>query len=136
MILEINDTKTVEELRKEFSEYYSFLSLEFYDRPHELQEATPVRHQYRHSRTIGQIRGVHEPGLVEISPLRKTGEVEQSFSKQHGLYVQILRHHGDTWVQTAGTDALTLQEQNEIGRRACENLRHRTGSAVENDKYL
>lgn len=136
MILEIRDSKTVEELRKEFSEYYPFLCLEFYDQPHQLQEATPVRHRYRHDRTLGQIRGVYEPGFIEIQPERKTGEVEQEFINRHGLFVQILRHHGDAWVQTAGTDELTLEEQNELGRKACENFRNKTGGVIENDKYL
>lgn len=136
MIIEINDTKTIAEIRNEFSEYYPYLCIEFYDIPHGVQEITSYKHQYPHDKTIGQIRKKHNPGMLEIYSRHKTGMIEQEFQKLYGLNVQILRRQGNAWIQTAGTDELTLEEQNEIGRHATQETLHGTDRVFENEKRL
>ena len=136
MILEVNDTKTIEDIRKEFSEYYPFLSIEFYDEPHKSGEISSYKHLLPHNKTIRDIRRKHNPGMLEIHSWHKTGIVEQEFKRLYGLNVQILRRQGDAWIQTAGTDELSLEEQNEIGRNATQDVLHGTDRSFEKEKPL
>ncbi|HWC53906.1 MAG TPA: hypothetical protein VG676_10010 [Chitinophagaceae bacterium] len=136
MILEVNDTKTIEDIRKEFSEYYPFLSIEFYDEPHKSGETSSYKHLLPHNKTIRDIRRKHNPGMLEIHSWHKTGIVEQEFKRLYGLNVQILRRQGDAWIQTAGTDELSLEEQNEIGRNATQDVLHGTDRSFEKEKPL
>ena len=85
---------------------------------------------------IGEIRKQHNPGMIEIHSWRKTGMVEQELRKRFGLHVQIMRKHGDSWIQTAGTDELTLEEQNEIGQNATQDILHGTDRTFEQGKPL
>ncbi len=46
---------------------------------------------------------------------------ERLFEETFGLYVQVMRKSGDTWLVTSVTDSLTLEQQNAKGR-AGENV--------------
>ena len=134
MIIEINDTKTLEEVSKSFSENFPFLKIEFYDEAHHWQEQSSRKHMLPHNKTIGEVRKKHNPGAMEIHNWQKTGKVEQEFRKLFGLNVQLFRQEGDLWVQTAGTDELSIEEQNEIGRNVSEDLLHGTDRKFEEEK--
>lgn len=136
MIIEIHDTKTIQQIRDEFSHFYPFLDLAFYKESHKIQEPSSGQNQYAPSKTIGEIRKKHNPGMLEIHPGQKTGILELEFHRHYGLNVQVLRHHGNAWIQTAGTDDLTLQEQNEIGRNTSEDSEHAEGRRIENEKLI
>jgi hypothetical protein len=133
MIVEINDTKTLSAIATEFSAYYPFLKIEFYDEPHRWQQESARKHLLPYDKTIGEIRKKHNPGAMEIHSWNKTGVVEQKFAKGFGLNVQIFRLQGDVWVQTVGTDEITLEEQNEIGRKTTVDLLHVADSKTEKD---
>lgn len=126
MIIEIDDTKTIETICKAFSARYPFLKIEFFDKPHHWQEASSANHQLAQNKTIAEIRRRHNPGGLDINPWQKTGIVEQEFHKRFGLNIQIFRHHGNSWIQTVGTDEFTLDEQNEIGKNASQDMMHGT----------
>jgi hypothetical protein len=42
--------------------------------------------------------------------------------EQFGLFTQIYRRNGYSWVETAGTDELSLDELNEIGKKSVLNF--------------
>lgn len=136
MIMEINDTKTIEDIRREFSAYYPFLSIEFYDEPHLVGEASSFKHLLPHNKTIREIRKRHNPGMLEIHSWHKTGNVEREFKKLFVLNIQILRRQGNAWIQTVGTDELTLEEQNEIGRNATQDVSQNIDHPIEIEKPL
>ncbi|TAN21092.1 MAG: hypothetical protein EPN37_00735 [Chitinophagaceae bacterium] len=136
MILEVNDTKTIEDIRKEFSDYYPFLRIEFYDEPHKYGEASSDKHLLPHNKAINEIRKRHECGMLEIYSWHKTGTVEQEFKRLYGLNVQIFRRQGDRWIQTAGTDELSLEEQNEIAYNATQEILHGRDNRIEREKPL
>jgi hypothetical protein len=136
MIIEIDDTKTIEAVMGEFSTRYPFLKIEFYDEAHHWQEESSRKHLLPHTKTIGEVRKKHNPGGLEIHSSQKAGTVEQKFSKRFGLNVQIFRHQGDEWIQTVGTDELTLDEQNEIGRNASLDLLEGNNGKFEREKPL
>jgi hypothetical protein len=134
MIIEIDDTKTIEMVIKEFSGYYPFLKIEFFDAPHGWQQASSFNYLLPKDKKIGEIRKKHTPGVVEIHSWHKTGSVEQVFKKKIGLNIQVFRRQGSEWIQTVGTDELTLEQQNEIAQHATQELLHGTDRTFENEK--
>jgi hypothetical protein len=136
MIIEITDNKTTGEIGKEFSDYFPFLKIEFFTEPHHWQEPSALKHILPPDKKIRDIRKRHNPGAIEIHLWQKTGIVEQEFSRSFGLNVQIFRKHGSEWIQAAGTDELILEDQNELGRSASQNMLHGTDRKFENEKLL
>lgn len=117
MTIEINDTKTVHDIQQEFATKFPFLKLEFFKEAHDRDEAsngTPCRPD----QIIGEIRKNHVMGIISINPQSTTGAVEQEFKKRFNLYVQIYRVQMDQWIQTVGTDFLTLNEQSDLARNS------------------
>jgi len=54
----------------------------------------------------------------------------------YDLNVQIFRRQDDRWIQTAGSDGLTLGEQNEIGYKETEKVLHGRENPIETEKRL
>lgn len=108
----------------------------FYDESHGWQQASSNKHQLPINKTIGEVRKHHYPGSIEIHSWYKTGHIEQEFRNLFGLHIQILWSQGDTWIQTAGTDELTLEEQNEIGRNTAQALINAEQGNIEKEKRI
>ena len=118
MTLYINSHTRLREIQENFQEAYPMLKLEFFDQPHSWGEGSSRAHRYASSFRIQDI--LHRNftnALITIKAWHKAGEVEAAFA-QHQLYVQVYRRYHDGWIQTAGTDDLTLFEQNEIGKKS------------------
>ncbi len=122
------------EISEEFTAAFPFLRIEFYKHPHHWQEKSRSNELLPHKKTIGEIRTKHNPGAIEIHADSKTGTIEQDFAAMFGLNVQILRHHTNEWVQTIGSDELTIAQQNEIGMNASQDLLHEADEHIENEK--
>lgn len=115
MIIEINDTKKISDIQEEFSNRFPFLKMEFFRTAHQLEEPsheTPCMPDL----PLKEIRDKHVHGIITIDAQSETGAIEKEFEQRFGLNVQIYRLQMDRWVQTAGTDILTLKEQNEIAQ--------------------
>lgn len=115
MIIEINDSRTIGDIQQEFSTRFPFLKLEFFQNPHDREEPsneTPCQKDL----SLGEIRQKHVQGIITINPGSETGAIEKEFERRFGLNVQIYRLQMDRWIQTAGTDILSLSEQNQIAR--------------------
>ncbi|PWT77595.1 MAG: hypothetical protein C5B59_03735 [Bacteroidetes bacterium] len=136
MIIEINDNKKIGEICREFSDHFPFLKIEFFDEPHNWQEPTSLKHILPQQLEIGEVRNKQLPGVIEIHSYHKTGSVEQEFLKHFGLNIQIFRRQGDEWIQTAGTDELVLEEQNELGRKSLEENQYGTDIRFDIEKRL
>ena len=59
MIIEIDDTKTIEAVSKEFTDCYPFLKIEFFDAPHGWQQASSFNYLLPPDKKIGEIRKKH-----------------------------------------------------------------------------
>jgi len=73
-------------------------------------------------------------GMLIIHSWHKVGDIEQKLRKLYSLNIQIFYHQGDRWIQTAGTDDITLSEQNEVGRKVTENMLHGRENPIEREK--
>ena len=115
MIIEINDSRTIGDIQEEFSNRFPFLKIEFFQKPHDREDPSNET-PYQKELPLGEIRQKHAHGIITIDPDNETGAVEKEFERRFGLIVQIYRLQMDRWIQTAGTDILSLSEQNQIAR--------------------
>jgi hypothetical protein len=135
MLLEINDHKSIEALQREFAGHYPFLKIELFDRPHEALEGSPEKHRLPPWLLLGRARVRHNKGVLEINPMHTAYYIEKLFRNRYGMYVQIYRKGADGWIQTVGSDFVTLKEHNEIGRMAVESGHPRERTEFMEDEY-
>lgn len=119
MIIEIHDNVRIEDIQDKFHAFYPFLKIEFFSGPHHWYEASAESRKINPDSTLESIRKKHSHGPFEIHSRFRTGDVEQLFRERYGLHCQIYRLSHNNWIQTVGTDSLTLQEQDELGRKSC-----------------
>jgi glycerol-3-phosphate O-acyltransferase len=120
MHIEVNDKTTLRYIQETFSDYYPYLQIEFFTKPHEKYEASQNKYIIYPGKTIGDIQQTHVSGLIEIRPLYTIADVEKEFMQRFGLSVQILKKEGDKWEQTTGMDDFTLKQLNELGRSSSD----------------
>lgn len=120
MHIDITDNTSLREIQLVFSNFYPYLYIEFYRKPHREYEASEEKEKIESDTTIGAVRKTHISGVLEIRPLYKVSDVEKEFRERFGISVQVLRKEKDGWVQTTGTDDFTLKELNEIGRNSSD----------------
>ncbi|MBX9781723.1 MAG: hypothetical protein K2X48_00380 [Chitinophagaceae bacterium] len=122
MHIEITDNTTFHEIQEAFADFYPYLQLEFYKKPHKKYEASAEKDLIYPGHTVDEVKETHISGLLEILPLSKAADVEKEFQYRFGLPVQILRKEKDKWVQTTGMDDFTLKELNELGRNSSDDF--------------
>ena len=117
MLIEIDDSKTIDEIQERFSVCFPFLKVEFYNQPHRWEERSHARHLIEPKSLIRDIRKEHTPGILEIKSWYKTGAVEQLFKKLFGLNAQIFRLEESRCKQSTASDNITLARQSEIAMK-------------------
>lgn len=122
MHININDNTTLRHIKDVFSDFYPYLQIGFFKKPHKKYEASPDMDLISMEKTIGEIKQTHVFGLLEIRPLYKVADVEKEFLERFGLSVQILRREKDRWVQTTGMDDFTLKDLNEMGKNSSDEI--------------
>jgi glycerol-3-phosphate O-acyltransferase len=116
MIIEINPNKKLKDINSAFTKVYPFLKLEFFSKSHKWHESSATKDLLQQDQTVSEVtHSSNNSGFIEIHYWQKTGVLEMMFLQQFNLSVQVYRKNGDHWIQTSGTDQLTLEEQNEAG---------------------
>jgi hypothetical protein len=134
MTIKIKKETVISDVQSRFRSAFPFLKIEFSDKAHQTGEATVGGHWYRSETRVRSIIKKLSPTEIVIRPWDKTGDVEKKFEQSLGLHPQIFRKDEKRWIQTAGTDIFTLDEQNEIGRKLEEKT---TGlSQLERENLL
>ena len=114
----VTDSKTINDIQKEFNDKFSFLKIEFYENAHKAGEGTASSKKADSFKKIAEIRSKHNTGDLSINGHLKVSTLERDFAENFGLNVQVFRKSGSLWLQTTATDDWTLTEQNEHGRRS------------------
>lgn len=114
----ITDSKKLIEIKREFSDKFPYLKLEFYAKHHEEGEGSEAKLLIDDEHTIGSARASHQEGDLSIDGHLKVGNFERMFFEKYGLNVQVFRKSGSIWLQTIKTDEWTLSEQNSRGERS------------------
>ena len=122
MHIEINDNTTFKEIQESFSDFYPYLQLEFYTRPHQKYETSLDIDLVYPGKTIGDVKKTHVSGLLEIRPLDTVAGVEKELKLRFGLSAQVFWNDKDVWQQTTGMDDFTLKELNEMGRNSSDEF--------------
>lgn len=122
MIVEVNDNKTVGEIRDAFVSAFPFLRIEFFRQPHEWGKPSPLGRRMERDVRFGSLRTLPGNIAIEIHSWHTTGAIEQAFGKIFGVHIQVFRREAMDWVQTAATDDRTLEEQNQAGRNMTQEL--------------
>lgn len=121
MHIEINDNTTFKEIQESFSDFYPYLQLEFYTRPHQKYgESLDIDLVYP-GKTIGDVKKTHVSGILEILPQDTVARVEKELKMRFGLSAQVFWNDKEVWRQTTGMDDFTLKELNEMGRNSSDD---------------
>ena len=110
--MKITDKKTIQEVQNEFNKKFPFLKIEFYKKAHGEHEGSPDDLKWDTDLTIGEIRNRTNSGDLSIDGALTVGALENNFSEQYGLNVQVFHKSGNLWLQTTATDEWTLDKQN------------------------
>lgn len=117
MKLTIKPSVKISELNNSFNNFFQFLKLEFFKTPHTGTESTPAEYMIRQDLKLDEIPGYKGDGILEFDPLTEIQEIEAAFRDRFGLNVQVFRKSGNIWLETCGSDEMSLYESNEMGKR-------------------
>ncbi len=115
MKLHIDDTRSIKEIQGEFEKAFPYLKIEFFKKPHEIGEASPITDMLPTETTLGEWRTIHTEGDLIFSKESTVQEVESGFQEKFGISAQVFRKSGAVWLETSATDAWTLDEQSSQG---------------------
>lgn len=122
MKLQINDSKTIAEIQKEFIDAFEYIKIEFFTKPHQINESSAKTDMIDPSKKIGEIRSVHIEGDIVITKNMLVSDVEKAFENTFGIHVQVFRKQNDVWLLTSNTDSWTLEKQIEEAKFMSSNV--------------
>lgn len=115
MKLHIDDTRNISDIQNDFNAQFPFLKIEFFKKPHETGESSPLSEMLPSDSTLAKWRTVHNEGDLILTAETTVDEVESGFQNKFGVSAQVFRKSGAVWLETSATDSWTLKEQNEQG---------------------
>ncbi len=124
MIIVVHPNKLLSEIASDFNKFFPFLKIEFFKNPHAWLETSKTEDAISPNQKISDATKINKDVFIEIHYWQKTGTIEQVFKNKLDLSIQIFRRQGEHWIQTNGTDILTLEEQNQIGKMFSEDSYH------------
>lgn len=116
MHIQLHDNITLLEIKNVFSDYYPYLKLEFYSKPHLLYESSDEWDVLPDDKKLKEIKEMHIDGIIDIQPTEKVTDLEFEFQRRFGLPVQVLRMEQGKWRQTTGMDTFTLKDVNQFSK--------------------
>lgn len=119
--MEIQNDRTLQELKQAFSAQFPSLKIEFYATPHDPGHGSAAREQLDERLRVGEVRNGGASGSIELNPEMSAADFERLLSEQYQLHAQLFRRSGNIWLQTTSTDSWTLAEQNRKGGASAEH---------------
>jgi hypothetical protein len=130
----IDDSALISEIQEEFNKHFPFLKLIFFN--YDPISVSTFTHKNMimdtHDLFIGDIRHLHNIGEIHINGHEKVETLEQEFSDNFGINIQVFRKSGDKWLLTSSTDKWSLSEQNKRGEEMSKIIRE---DVVDFDQY-
>ncbi len=111
---------TIKDIQDAFQVEYPFLNIQFSDKKHEYGMYTEDGHWYDPCFKIRRMTKRPLDLYITIHPWHRTGDIEADFESVLSLHPQIFRLEENGWIETAGTDIFSVEEQNYIGRKLAE----------------
>ncbi len=122
MIIRINKNSKISQIQQDFSKRFPYLKIEFFKDKNKDGTLTADEMIKDSDTTIGSIREMGHDGVFDIDGLTTVKELEKNFGDVFGVYVQVFRKSGKTWIMTTTTDHLTLAEQNHIAAEQSKEI--------------
>lgn len=122
MLIRITGTTSLAEIMQEFNHRFPNLKIEFFTDKNHDGVLTADEIVKNHETKIAAIRDTGHNGVLEIDSLTTVSGLEKSFLDVFGLYVQVFRKSGSTWLVTTTTDHLTLGEQNNLSGQMSKSV--------------
>jgi hypothetical protein len=126
MKINILANMTVQDLKKQFHDFFPFLKIEFFETPHEASTGSNRASMISNTQSISGMLRNKEGGIVELDDQTTVNSFEQLIDESFGLHVQVFRKSGELYIETTKTDDWTLGQQNEEGKSSCEGHQHET----------
>lgn len=106
---------TLVEIQNAFSDKYQYLKLEFFSKPHDAGEGSARKDLLANDLQLSKVRTKFAEDTLSFKSSMSVKELEQLFDERFGLFVQVFRKSGDTWLETTKTDDWTLDALNNKG---------------------
>jgi hypothetical protein len=108
------DTK-ISDIKRQFSDVYPFLKIEFFKKPHAKHKLSVEMDRIIADKPISLLTKKNTDAEIDIDGKRTVLMVEQDFWELFGLSVQVFRRAMNMWIETSFTDSWTLESQNSEG---------------------
>ena len=115
MYINISAETRLSDIKKQFSDIYPFLKIEFFKRPHAKHKLSSEADRIIQDKPIASLAKVNADIAIDINGKRTVLQVEQDFWNYFGLSVQVFRKAMNMWIETSFTDSWTLESQNSEG---------------------
>jgi hypothetical protein len=102
-------------LQNSFNHEFPFLRLEFFRHGHSLYGGNSKTDLLNREKIAGSTLRSTGKKEILITEDHTVAAVEQMFSENFGLAVQVFRKSGKSWLETTRTDDWTLRKQNDQG---------------------
>ena len=128
MELKLFRTTTIKELKKQFSKYFPYLKLEAFQQSHGRKEGSALHKKIEDRVRLSELGNLVKEGVFSFDDSMIVADFEQNLQTEFGLPVQVFRKAGNLWIQTMGTDSLSLKKQNEMGLAASKPVTYNLNS--------
>lgn len=115
MNLIIDNNSKLSDIKKQFSDVYPFLKIEFFKKPHAANKLSADKDKISGDKTLSTVAKLEGSITIEINKNTTVNELEKDFWNKFRLSVQVFRKSMDMWIETSLTDAWTLERQNSEG---------------------
>ena len=123
MELKLYAHTTVREVKKQFSNYFPYLKLDFFMEGHKKGEGSGLKQKVHDGLHLLEVTGILKEGTYSFEPSATVAALEQSLQNEYGLPVQVFRRSGDLWIETVQTDNISLEQQNAMGAESVSTTR-------------
>lgn len=118
MTINISNSSLIEDVQKDFSEFFPYLRLKFLP-DNRFAAIQKVLHHNNNGKPLlkfGDLNNNISAGSFELSDATTVRELEEIFKTKFGLTAQVLRKSGNIWMEASITGKWSLAQQNEHGR--------------------
>ncbi|MCD2422139.1 hypothetical protein LQ567_05150 [Niabella pedocola] len=115
MKIDIHQLSTIGDIQDQFQKLFPYLKLDCYIHPHLRGQASPARDKLGKGllfKDVAPLKGIRPFSFTAGATV---ADFEAEFFRNTGIAAQVARASAGIWIQTTGTDLLTLEEQNKKG---------------------
>jgi hypothetical protein len=122
MIIHINDKRMLREIQLDFSRFYPYLRMEFYENEKSANNPPFDRSHIDPYVRLGNIRNKHHAGALNLMPGTTINSLKTWMKNEFDLYIQVFHYTAWGWVSANNLDMAELEELNEQGRHCFHEI--------------